>query len=95
MEKQILIVIDETKLSALISKVDGLQILVERILSENNNQSGYVTEARAKEITGLSKSTLYKLRKNFKIGSSSFGGRDVYYKLSDLEALLKENEKHL
>ena len=95
MEKQILIVIDEAKLSALILKVDCLQVLVERILSEHNNQSGYVTEERAKAITGLSKSTLYNLRKSFKIASSSFGGRDVYYKLSDLEALLKENEKHL
>ncbi|MGP8216405.1 MAG: helix-turn-helix transcriptional regulator [Bacteroidia bacterium] len=95
MEKQILIVIDETKLSALISKVDGLQVLVERILSEHNNQSGYVTEERAKEITGLSKSTLYKLRKAGRVASSSFGGRDVYYKSSDLETLLKENEKHL
>jgi hypothetical protein len=95
MEKEILIIVNEEKLNALIAKVDGLQAFVERVLPEHNNQSGYVNEERAKEITRLSKSTLYKLRKSGKVASSGFGGRDVYYKLSDLEALLKENEKRL
>jgi hypothetical protein len=91
----LLIAIEEAKFEALVAKVDALHNLVETLLAEKNNLAGYISQEDAEKLTGLSKSTLYKLRKRGELLSSSFGGRDVYYKRSDMEALLRKNEKRL
>lgn len=95
MNQRLLIAIDEDKLNALSVKVEKVQALVEKLLSEKDKVAGYLTQDEAEKLTGLSYSTIYKLRKSGDLPSTSFGTRDIYYKRSDIEELLKKNEKRL
>jgi len=53
----------------------------------------WIDEESAKRITGLGKSTLYALRKSGKLTFSRLSKRKLFYRISDLERLLDENEK--
>jgi excisionase family DNA binding protein len=95
MSEKLLVVIDNDKFNELNAKIDKLQALVEKLLSEKNNIAGYLTQQETEKLTGLSYSTIYKLRKSGELPFTSFGTRDIYYKRSDIEELLKKNEKQL
>lgn len=95
MSEKLLVVIDNDKFNELNAKIDKLQALVEKLLSEKDKVAGYLTQEEAEKLTGLSYSTIYKLRKSGELPCTSFGSRDIYYKRSDVEALLKKNEKRL
>lgn len=66
--------------------------VLEEILLSNQSVGDWIDEETAKRLTGLGKSTLYKLRKEGKITSSRLSKRKVFYRLSDLSRLLDENE---
>lgn len=51
----------------------------------------WLSEDRIIKITGLGKTSLYKLRKECKVTYSTILGRGVFYKLEDFERLLKNN----
>lgn len=51
----------------------------------------WLSEDRIMKITGLGKTSLYKLRKECKVSYSTIMGKGVFYKLADFERLLKKN----
>lgn len=79
-----------------------LKALTERLKSiesktgfsqELESINDWIDEESAKRITGLGKSTLYALRKSGKLTFSRLSKRKLFYRISDLERLLDENEK--
>ena len=91
MEKDIL---DELKQSiqALVSKMESIECQLQNI-STGSIVQDWVDEETVKRITGLSKSTLYNLRRAGKLTSSKLSGRKLFYRISDLSRLLDHNEK--
>ncbi len=55
----------------------------------------WISEKEVMEITGLSRSTLLKLRKEGKVRSSTITGKQVYYMLPDFKKLLDKNEEEI
>ena len=52
----------------------------------------WISEKQAIKLTGLSRSTLYRLRKNDDITSSSLKEKKNFYRKSDINRLLDKNE---
>jgi|GEM_PF-3041145 hypothetical protein len=52
----------------------------------------WITEAQARAITGLKKTSLYRLRADGKIIGSTIAGKGVFYLRSSFEQLLNENK---
>ncbi|MGE0568086.1 MAG: hypothetical protein AB7O73_09060 [Bacteroidia bacterium] len=55
--------------------------------------SGWVTEECVIKLTGLSKSSLYRLRKKGEVRSSFFVDKGYFYKLDDFGKLLDKNHR--
>jgi len=83
----------EAKLQALHDKVDNLTSMLQNLLSESKAiGTDWISEQRVFSLTGLSRSSLFYLRREGKLTSSSIGKKAVFYRLSDIERLLNENE---
>ena len=54
----------------------------------------WISEKEVKELTGLGRSTLLKLRNDGKITSSTLSGKQTYYRMGDFKLLLNKNEKN-
>lgn len=83
-------------LQSILSRLEERLASIETKLEEVKGEStldDWIDEQTAKHITGLSKSTLYELRKSGKLTSSKLSKRRVFYRISDLSRLLDENEK--
>lgn len=65
------------------------QVLHQQLREESIGE--WLSEDRIMKITGLGKTSLYKLRKDCKVPYSTILGKGVFYKLSDFERLLKKN----
>jgi hypothetical protein len=66
--------------------------LLNALVVERNTIGEWIDEESVMRITGLSKSSLYELRRANRITSSTISGRAVYYKLKDFENILIKNE---
>jgi len=53
----------------------------------------FISEQQVKEITGLSRGTLLKLRNEGHISRSSIGGKSNFYRAGDFRRLLERREK--
>ncbi len=53
----------------------------------------WISQKQAEQLTGLSKSTLYAMRKQDLLTHSTFTGKEVYYRRSDLIRFLNMQEK--
>ncbi len=86
---------DDTILYQLEIIMDKLNAIESRISFSKENESinDWIDEESTKRITGLGKSTLYKLRKKGKLTFSRLSKRKLFYRISDLEKLLDENER--
>ena len=82
---------DEKLLTLNASIVEMRSLLLD--MAASNGLEDWVDLKTAMKITGLSKSTLYHLRKQNKISQSSITGKDVFLRRSDLVSLLNEREK--
>jgi len=60
---------------------------------DNTLLGGWISEEKAITITGLSKSSLYRLRKSGKVRSSFIVGKGMFYMLSDFKRLLDTNHR--
>ena len=80
MSREIIYVQDEERICRLEKKIDEL---IERIKKLSLYRSG--------RCRGISE--LYELRKDGRIRSSHLEGKAVFYRRSDIEALLNQNEK--
>jgi len=62
-------------------------------LASSNALDDWIDQKQAEALTGLSTSTLYNLRQRGDITSSSFTGKEVFYRRSDLIRYLDYREK--
>ena len=88
-----LILNNDSKLDSLQAAVIYLKELVEQLITKQNKIDDWVNEKEAMKITGLSKGTLLKLRKDGRITSSTLSGKQNFYKISDFKKLLEQNEQ--
>jgi hypothetical protein len=93
LQKEILITVSDEKVKVLEEKVDLLLKSLSDIIVERQCIGDWLTEEQAIKLTGLKKSTLYIMRKDGTITSSTITGKSVYYRRSDFEHLLEINEK--
>lgn len=92
---------NETDGGKLISTIDHLNLqlqqLQEVLIELKQNQispiGDWIDEHAARKLTGLSTSTLRRLRVAGKIKSSFLSDRNIYYKLSDFKKLLDKNQR--
>ena len=75
-------------------KLDKLFKVLESKYQREKIFGDWITENQAVELTNLSKSTFFILRKEGKLTSSSISGKAHFYRLSQIKELLEENEKN-
>ena len=87
-------------IEALLNKLNVIEETLKAALNilqfkkiENKELNGWVSEAEARRVTGLSRSQLLKMRKEGKLSESSLSVKTPWYKISDFIKLLEENEK--
>ncbi len=83
----------EITMEKLRSELADIKKLVEHLLDEKNGIDDWITEKHAIKISGLCRGTLFKLRKEGKVSSSTLSGKQNFYRLSDLKKLLDINEQ--
>lgn len=76
----------------ILRRLDAIESKIE-FSKELESINDWIDEESTKRITGISKSVLYNLRKSGKLSYSRLSKRKLYYRISDLERLLNENEK--
>lgn len=76
-------------LSASITEMKGLLLDI----AASKGLEDWISQREAENLTGLSTSTLYNLRQKGAISSSSFTGKEVFYRRSDLIRFLDKREK--
>ncbi|OFY85358.1 MAG: hypothetical protein A3F72_03585 [Bacteroidetes bacterium RIFCSPLOWO2_12_FULL_35_15] len=80
------------KLDAVQASMNSIVETLDKIQKEQTTFGDWISEKETISITGLSRSTLLKLRKTGKVRKSTFTGKQLYYKLSDFKKLLDKNE---
>ena len=87
-----------TDVADLITAVSRLENKLEAVLNrldEKNTEQAigdWLPESVVMRLTGLSKSTLFRLRNECKLTSSTLKTKKVFYRKSDLVKLLDKNE---
>jgi hypothetical protein len=82
----------QLQLEALTDRLKSLESKI-GFSQELESINDWIDEESTKRITGLGKSTLYALRKSGKLTFSRLNKRKLFYRISDLERLLNDNEK--
>lgn len=60
---------------------------------DDEDLGGWICEQKAMNITGLSTSSLYRLRKGGKVRSSFIVGKGMFYMASDFKKMLDTNHR--
>lgn len=84
---------DETRINQLQKKIDELTDLVKNLQLKDRGVGDWLTQDDVLNITGLGKTKLYEMRRDGRIRSSHLTGKAVFYRRSDIEALLNKNER--
>lgn len=79
-------------LKALQVSVNKNTEMLEKLVKGNLKFDDWITEAQAQKVSGLSRSTLLKLRKEGKLTVSTLSGKQNFYRMSDLQRLIDNNE---
>jgi len=82
------------KLSFIENKLSDIFKKIEPVTIPPNPLGDWIVESEAKKITGLSRSTLLKMRRDGLISSSTISGKQNYYRITDFEKLLTKNEQN-
>jgi hypothetical protein len=88
------IIENELTVERLLSELIDLKKLVTILIDEKTKIEDWITEKQAIRITGLSRGTLFKLRKEGAITSSTLSGKQNFYRISDFKNLLNKNEQN-
>ena len=83
------------KLQLCIDKILHLLGRMEQVLSakENDGIDGWISEAQVQELTGLSSSTLYELRRTKQVLSSYITPKAIVYNKKSLVKLIEKNAR--
>jgi hypothetical protein len=74
------------------NKLNAIEALLLQNTQTENKIGDWVPASVAMKLTGLKRSSLLALRKTGKLTSSTISGKCVFYRRSDFEKLLNENE---
>ena len=88
-----LILNNESTLDSLQATVHYLKGLIEQLITNQHKVEDWINETDAMKISGLSRGTLLKLRKEGKLSSSTLSGKQNFYRISDFKKLLDLNEQ--
>lgn len=74
---------------------EDIRLMSEQLaaIADSKALNDWISQKQAEQITGLSKSTLYAMRKQDLLTHSTFTGKEVYYRRSDLIRYLDKQEK--
>ena len=81
------------KLDSFQATINYLKDCIEKLVEGQYKIEDWITEKDAIRISGLSRATLLKLRKEGELTSSTLSGKQNFYRLSDFKRLLDTNEK--
>lgn len=84
--------ITDEKLEVLSSSIEEMRTILRGIANANSLED-WIPQREAQKLTGLSKSTLYTLRQRGDITFSTFTGKKIFYRRSDLIRYLDKREK--
>lgn len=89
---------DNSSIESLTKDVRDLKGLVVNLITYIQEQDGdalggWISEERAKKLTGLSTSSLYRLRKTGQLRASFIVGKGNFYQSSDFARLLDRNHR--
>lgn len=85
----------EKKLAGMQAKIDAMyDLLLQKSIAEQSF-GDWIPQHLAEKLCGLKRSSLLALRKAGKLTSSTISGKGVFYRRSDFEKLLNENENEL
>lgn len=78
-----------------IHDLKGLVVDLITYIQEQDDKAlgGWISEERTKKLTGLSTSSLYRLRKSGKVRASFIVGKGIFYQSSDFKRLLDTNHR--
>ncbi len=93
MSREIIYVQDEERICRLEKKIDELIERIKKLSLDDRGVGDWLSQEDALNLTGLGRTKLYELRKDGRIRSSHLEGKAVFYRRSDIEALLNQNEK--
>lgn len=83
----------DNTLEILQAELSDLKIIVEQLVQDRIRIDGWITEIEAIQLSGLSRGTLFKMRKEGVVSSSTLSGKQNFYRLSDFKKLLDLNEQ--
>lgn len=83
------------RFSSCVDKFQSLIVKMDKVLSKQNRDGldGWISEENVKELTGLSTSTLYELRKTKKVLSSFITPKSIVYNKKSLIKLIEKNAR--
>lgn len=83
------------KLQLCIDKILNLLTRMDQLLSakENEGIDGWISEVHVQELTGLSSSTLYELRRTKQVLSSHITPKAIVYNKKSLVKLIEKNAR--
>lgn len=73
-------------------KIEGLIEVVTALNEKDQAIGDWIPSSMAKRIAKLGKTSLYKMREAGKLSDSTISGKMVFYRMSDFERILNENE---
>lgn len=79
-----------------VHELKGLVVGMLEMIKDNqslNPLGEWISEADAQRITGLSASSLLRLRKAGKVRASFLSQRHIFYRIDDIQLLLEKNMK--
>lgn len=82
----------DEKLLYLSTSISEMKTLLQDIAT-SKGLDDWISQKAAQVLTGLSKSTLYNLRQRGVITYSSFTGKEIFYRRSDLIQYLDRRER--
>jgi predicted DNA-binding transcriptional regulator AlpA len=94
--------LDQEKIHVIINQLGNLQDLTEQLatkvemlrLSREHSIGDWLPEREVLRITGLGRTTLYNLRNDGKISSSTISGKGLWYRMTDIEKIINANEQN-
>lgn len=93
MSREILFVSEDSRITALERKIDELVKMINVLIEEKQSIGDWINEKQAMILTGLGKTSLTELRNGGKVRSSTLTDRKIFFRRSDFEKLLENNQK--
>jgi hypothetical protein len=93
MDREVLLVITDKQFKQIMDRLDSMYQVLQELKSGQPAIAGYLDQQNMEKSTGLSRGTLYKMRKQGIIRATKLGaGKNLFYNLEDVQRALLNNE---